>query len=64
MMTPCIIVLLACCTPVYSLGSANVLAASDSAIALRERAEEGACTQVRIELKAEGLFRPAQAPGS
>jgi hypothetical protein len=64
MMTTRIIGILNCCTLVYYLGLANVLAGSGSNIVLRERGEDGACTQVRIELKAEGLFRPGIPAGS
>ena len=64
MMTTRIIVTLYCCIIVCCLGLANVLADSESAIVLRERGEEDSCTQVRIELKAEGLFRPGLPAGS
>src|SRR3954447_4639989 len=64
MMTTCIIVALDYCTLVYCLGSTNVFARTESAVVLRERAEEVACTQVRIELKTEGLFRPGLPAGS
>ena len=64
MMTTRIIVALNCCTLVYYLGLANVLAGDESAVVLRERGDAGACTQVRIELKAEGLFQPGLTAGS
>ena len=64
MMTTRIIVVLSCCTLVCYPGLTDVFAGSESAIVLRERGEEAACTQVRIELKAEGLFRPGLPAGS
>jgi hypothetical protein len=64
MMTTRIIVALNCCILVYDSALGNMFAASESAIILRESGEAGGCTQVRIELKAEGLFRPGLPAGS
>src|SRR4051794_32064895 len=64
MTTTRIIVALYCCIIAVNLGFASVLADSESAIVLRERGREDSCTQVRIELKAEGLFRPGLPAGS
>jgi len=37
---------------------------AEDTVELRESLAVGACTQVRIELKAEGLFRPGLPPGA
>ena len=42
---------------------AGPAAGADTAVELRESLAAGSCTQVRIELKAEGLFRPGLPPG-
>jgi hypothetical protein len=55
--------------PLVILGALAVVlapglqAAAGTPIALREAAEAGRCTQVRIDLAADGLFRPALPPG-
>jgi hypothetical protein len=42
--------------------SASPPVAGGTVVTLRESPRVGSCTQVRIELKADGLFRPALAP--
>src|SRR5438034_959469 len=64
MMTAYIIVALHCCVLVSRSAMGNPITPSESAFLLRESGADGACTQVRIELKAEGLFRPGLPAGS
>jgi hypothetical protein len=64
MMITRIIVTMNCCILIYVQGLGKFVAGSESGVVLRESGAEGACTQVRIELKAEGLFRPGLPAGS
>ena len=45
-------------------GVPAVTAGEGSAVEIRETLAPDTCTQVRIELKAEGLFRPGLPPGA
>jgi hypothetical protein len=64
MMTTRIVVSLNCCILIFCSGSGNLVVGGESAIVLREFDAAGQGTQVRIELKAEGLFRPGLPAGS